>query len=106
MNPTVESWPVGLSQRWTSSGFSENTPASAYDSESFQWLTKLSWQLAHFRFVPRNTCATFWAAWTGGAWLAFTTPRQTMPFVNPSEPGTGLTRSWTNRSYGVFSYRA
>ena len=38
-----------------------------------------------------KTCETFCAACISGVWLALTTPRQTMPLVNPSVPGTGLT---------------
>ena len=77
---------------------SAKTAASEYASASFQRLTKLSWQLAHLRLVPRNTCDRFCAACTGGVWLALTTPRQTMPLVNPVEPGTGLMSWCTNRS--------
>ena len=61
---------------------------------------KLSWQDAHFRFTPMNTCEMFCAACIGGNWLALTTPRQTMPLVKPSAPGTGFTSCATNWSYG------
>ena len=42
-----------------------------------------------------------WAACICGFWLAFTTPRQTMPLVKPSECSEGLTSSYTNLSYGL-----
>ena len=34
-----------------------------------------------------NTCEIFCAACICGVWLAFTTPRQTIPFTNPSVSG-------------------
>ena len=40
---------------------------------------KLSWHEAHLIELARNTCETFWAACTGGVWLALTRPRQFTP---------------------------
>ena len=37
-----------------------------------------------------NTCEMFCAACIGGVWLAFTTPRQTMPFVKPAVVVRGI----------------
>ena len=48
--------PVGLSQRYISSGPSAMTAARPYVSASFQRSMKLSWHDAHFMFMPRNTC--------------------------------------------------
>ena len=45
-----------------------------------------------------KTWEMFCAVCIWGVWLALTTPRQTMPFVNPSESGVGLTNSATNLS--------
>ena len=59
---------------------------------------KLSWHEAHFRFTPMNTCEMFWAACISGVWLAFTTPRHTMPLVKPSAPARAPTSAATNRS--------
>ena len=59
---------------------------------------KLSWQEAHLRFTPMKTWEMFCAACICGVWLALTTPRQTMPFVKPSDSGVGLTSSATNWS--------
>ena len=57
--------------------------ASPNVSFSFQRLIKLSWQAAHFRLIPRKTCAAFCAACIGGVWLALTTPRQVTPIKKP-----------------------
>ena len=64
---------------------------------------KLSWHEAHLRFVPRKTCEITCADCISLRWLAFTTPRQTIPLMNPSDPGTGLMSSRTNSSYGMSS---
>src|SRR5437764_15375988 len=101
MNFVFANWPVGLSQCTISNGWSENIPASPYESDNIQSLMKLSWQEAHLRFTPMNTCEMFCAACICGVWLAFTTPRQTMPLMKPSEPGTGLINWPTNWSYGA-----
>ena len=45
-----------------------------------------------------KTCEMFCAACIGGIWLAFTVPRQTMPFANPADFGVGLISSATNLS--------
>ena len=55
-------------------------------------------QEAHFRLIPRNTCATFWANCNSCTWLALTLPRQLMPLMKPSESGVGLMSSRTNWS--------
>ena len=57
---------------------------------------KLSWHDAHLRLMPRKTCAVFCAACTGGTWLAFTTPRHTIPLMNPADSGVGLINARTN----------
>ena len=74
--------------------------ARPYESDSCQSLMKLSWHDAHFRFTPMNTCEMFCAACISGVWLAFTTPRQTMPLAKPSLAGVGFTSAATKRSYG------
>jgi hypothetical protein len=48
----------------------------------------------------------FWAACICGVCAAFTTPRQTMPFHEPSEPFAPVTSSRTNWSYFILSYSA
>ena len=53
-----------------------------------------------------NTCQMFCAACICGVCAAFTTPRQTIPLVNPSDPFAPVTSSRTNWSYGMFSYSA
>ena len=63
---------------------------------------KLSWHDAHFMFMPRNTCDTFWANCSSGFWLAFTLPRHLMPRMKPSDSGDGAISSRTNWSNGMF----
>ena len=53
------------------------------------------------RFTPRKTCEMFWAACICGVWLAFTTPRQTIPLLKPSDSGVGFMSCATKRSYGM-----
>src|SRR6266516_350343 len=106
MNFILANCPVGLSQWTISSGWSEKMPAGPYESDSIQSLMKLSWQEAHLRFTPMNTWEMFCAAWICGVWLALTTPRQTMPLLNPSESALGLIHWATNWSYGKLFARA
>ena len=63
---------------------------------------KLSWQEAHFRLTPMNTCEMFCAACICGVWLALTTPRQTIPLLKPADCGTGSISSRTNSLKGMF----
>ena len=65
---------------------------------SFHSLTKLSWHDAHFRLIPKNTCATFCENCISFTWLAFTLPRHLIPLMNPSDSFDGAINSRTNAS--------
>ena len=95
--------PVALSQRASSNDCSEAIAARSYVCRSVQRSTKLSWQLAHLRLMPRNVWPTFWANWIGTVWLAFTVPRQTIPSTKPRDSSAGETSSRTNRSNGTLA---